>query len=175
MSVLWQDEFAASGAGLGGGGGGISEGEAAEHRRVSTRAVLEKKLAVADRAVESNPSCVALQLARLAVCRELWEPPALLKEWKKLVFLHPNSAALWRRYLRFCQSHFGSFAVTKASAAYGKCLSTLAACADGSMLSHPALPGTEEDMLGTSLPSPLLSLSSFPTSVSISLSFYEFY
>ncbi|XP_041928788.1 nuclear exosome regulator NRDE2 isoform X1 [Alosa sapidissima] len=147
--IRFQDEFAASGAGLGGGGGGGGGGEAdaAEHRRVSTRAVLEKKLAVCERAVQSNPGCVALQLARLSVCRELWEPAALLKEWKKLVFLHPNSASLWRRYLRFCQGHFGSFAVTKASAAYGKCLTTLAACDDGSMLSHPALPGAEEDML----------------------------
>ena len=119
---------------------------------MSTRAVLEKKLAVAERAVENNPGCVALQLARLAVCRDLWEPAALLKEWKKLVFLHPNSAPLWRRYLLFCQGHFASFSVGKAGAAYGKCLSTLAACADGSMLSHPALPGAEEDLLGTSLP-----------------------
>lgn len=65
------------------------------------------------------------------------------------VFLHPNSAPLWREYLLFTQSYFSNFTVTKVNAAYGKCLSTLSAVRDGSMLSHPARPGTEEDMLGT--------------------------
>lgn len=64
------------------------------------------------------------------------------------VFLHPNSAPLWREYLLFTQSYFSSFAVSKVNAAYGKCLSTLSAVRDGSMVSHPALPGVEEDMLG---------------------------
>lgn len=64
------------------------------------------------------------------------------------VFLHPNSAPLWREYLLFTQSYFSNFTVSKVNAAYGKCLSTLSAVRDGSMVSHPALPGTEEDMLG---------------------------
>lgn len=64
------------------------------------------------------------------------------------VFLHPNSAPLWREYLLFTQSYFSNFTVSKVSSAYGKCLSTLSAVRDGSMVSHPALPGIEEDMLG---------------------------
>ena len=65
------------------GGGG--EPDSAERRRASYRGVVEKKLSVAERAVALNPSCVALQLERLRLCRELWEPAALAKEWKKLV------------------------------------------------------------------------------------------
>ena len=64
------------------------------------------------------------------------------------MFLHPNSAPLWKEYLLFTQSYFSSFTVSKVNAAYGKCLSTLSAVRDGSMVSHPALPGAEEDMLG---------------------------
>lgn len=64
------------------------------------------------------------------------------------MFLHPNSAPLWREYLLFTQSYFSNFTVPKVNAAYGKCLSTLSAVRDGSMVSHPALPGIEEDMLG---------------------------
>lgn len=64
------------------------------------------------------------------------------------MFLHPNSAPLWREYLLFTQSYFSTFTVSKVNAAYGKCLSTLSAVRDGSMVSHPALPGIEEDMLG---------------------------
>lgn len=67
------------------------------------------------------------------------------------MFLHPNSAPLWREYLLFTQSYFSNFTVTKVNAAYGKCLSTLSAVRDGSMVSHPARPGTEEDMLGNKI------------------------
>uniref|UniRef100_H2MTT5 NRDE-2, necessary for RNA interference, domain containing n=1 Tax=Oryzias latipes TaxID=8090 RepID=H2MTT5_ORYLA len=113
----------------------------------SYKAVLEKKLSIAERAVAINPTCISLQLERLRICQELWEPSVLAKEWKKLVFLHPNSAPLWRRYLLFIQSYFSNFTVSKVNSAYGKCLSTLSAVLDGSMVSHSALPGTEEDML----------------------------
>ncbi|XP_057716285.1 nuclear exosome regulator NRDE2 [Corythoichthys intestinalis] len=118
-----------------------------ERPKSSYKAVLEKKLSIAERAVATNPSCVALQRERLRICQELWEPSALAKEWKKLVFLHPNSGPLWKEYLLFTQSYFSNFSVSKVNTAYGKCLSMLSAVRDGSMVSHPALPGIEEDML----------------------------
>ncbi|XP_062296230.1 nuclear exosome regulator NRDE2 [Scomber scombrus] len=121
--------------------------DSAERRKSSYRAILEKKLSIAERAVATNPGCIALQLERLKICQELWEPSALAKEWKKLVFLHPNSSPFWREYLMFTQSYFSNFTVAKVNSAYGKCLSTLSVVRDGSMVSHPALPGIEEDML----------------------------
>ncbi|XP_049625875.1 nuclear exosome regulator NRDE2 [Suncus etruscus] len=113
-------------------------------RRASLRMLVEKKLAIVERALESNQGSVELQLARLHLCAELQEPGALAKEWQKLIFLHPNDAALWQKYLRFSQSQFSTFSVSKLQGLYGKCLSTLSAVQDGSILSHPALPGTEQ-------------------------------
>lgn len=121
----------------------IEEGEK-EKRKKSLKLILEKKLAILERAIESNQSSVDLKLAKLKLCTEFWEPSTLLKEWQKLIFLHPNNAALWQRYLLFCQSQFSTFTVSKIHSLYGKCLSTLSAVHDGSILSHPALPGTEE-------------------------------
>uniref|UniRef100_A0A673NHG7 Protein NRDE2 homolog n=1 Tax=Sinocyclocheilus rhinocerous TaxID=307959 RepID=A0A673NHG7_9TELE len=116
-------------------------------KKMSLRAVLEKKLSIVDRAVESNPANVDLKLEKLHLCKELWEPATLQKEWKKLVFIHPNSAPLWRKYLLFTQSLFSTFSVSKVNSVFGKCLSTLSAVQDGSMVSHPPLPGTQEDLL----------------------------
>ncbi|XP_030308426.1 LOW QUALITY PROTEIN: protein NRDE2 homolog [Calypte anna] len=118
-----------------------------EVRRKSLKLILEKKLAILERAIESNPSNVDLKLARLKLCAEFWEPPALIKEWQKLIFLHPNNPEMWKKYLLFCQSQFTTFSVSKINSLYGKCLTTLAAVQDGSMVSHPLLPGTEEAML----------------------------
>uniref|UniRef100_A0A672P4J7 NRDE-2, necessary for RNA interference, domain containing n=1 Tax=Sinocyclocheilus grahami TaxID=75366 RepID=A0A672P4J7_SINGR len=118
-----------------------------EMKKMSLHAVLEKKLSIVDRAVESNPANVDLKLEKLRLCKELWEPTTLQKEWKKLVFIHPNSVPLWRKYLPFTQSHFSTFSVSKVNSVFGKCLSTLSAVQDGSMVSHPPLPGTQEDPL----------------------------
>ncbi|XP_067311224.1 nuclear exosome regulator NRDE2 [Pseudorasbora parva] len=123
-----------------------SDGDS-DMRKMSLRAVLEKKLSIVDRAVESNPANVDLKLEKLRLCKELMEPAVLQKEWKKLVFVHPNSASLWRKYLLFTQSHFSTFSVSKVNSVFGKCLSTLSAVQDGSMVSHPPLPGTQEDLL----------------------------
>ncbi|XP_058847690.1 nuclear exosome regulator NRDE2-like isoform X1 [Acipenser ruthenus] len=118
-----------------------------EKRKTSLKVTLEKKIAILERAIESNPGSVKLKLARLELCKELWEPSTLLKEWKKLIFLHPNNTELWKKYLLFCQSQFSTFSVLKVNSIYGKCLTTLAAVHDGSMVSHPALPGAAEAIL----------------------------
>lgn len=123
-----------------------------EKRKRSLRLVLEKKLAVLERAIESNQGSVDLKLAKLALCTELWEPATLLREWQKLIFLHPNNTVLWQKYLLFCQSQFSTFSVSKIHSLYGKCLSTLSAVKDGSILSHPELPGTEAAMFGKGTP-----------------------
>ncbi|KAG9268986.1 hypothetical protein AMEX_G18027 [Astyanax mexicanus] len=143
--IRFQDEVSGGcGAALGAVPGAEGDGE---RGRLTVRALLERKLAIVERALEVNPGSVELKLVKLALCQELWDPPALLKEWKKLVFLHPNSSTLWRRFLLFTQTHFSSFSTSRVSAAYAKCLSTLSAVQDGTMLSHPPLPGTEEELL----------------------------
>lgn len=70
---------------------GNEEGEqginSADRRKSSYRAVLEKKLSIAERAVATNPCSITLQLERLKICQELLEPSVLAKEWRKLVSL----------------------------------------------------------------------------------------
>ncbi|XP_069805403.1 nuclear exosome regulator NRDE2 [Dendropsophus ebraccatus] len=122
-----------------------SESEMDSHR-MSLKMVLEKKLSILERAIESNPASTELKLARLHLCAEFWESAALLKEWQKLIFLHPNDPQLWQKYLQFSQGQFSTFSVSKVNAIYGKCLSTLSAVHDGTMVSHPAVPGTERSM-----------------------------
>ncbi|MEE6516426.1 hypothetical protein FKM82_025871, partial [Ascaphus truei] len=130
-----------------------SKGEMERHRK-SVRLLLEKKVSILEKAIERNPGSMELKLARLRLCGEFWEAPSLLKEWQKLIFLHPNNPQLWLKYLLLCQSQFSTFSVSKVNSIYGKCLSTLAGVQDGSMLSHPPLPGTESCMYAVSLPAP---------------------
>lgn len=95
-SLILQDELSATAF----GGEEEQQGrDSAEHRKSSYRAVLEKKLSIADRAVATNPACIALQLERLRICQELWEPSVLAKEWKKLVSLQSLCVS---RVLTYC-------------------------------------------------------------------------
>ncbi|MFT7801827.1 protein NRDE2 homolog isoform X1 [Arapaima gigas] len=139
--VHFQDELAAGPSPF-----SSFEGDADRHKK-SLKNTLEKKLSILERALESNPGSVELKLARLHLGRELWDPAVLLREWKQLVFLHPNNAELWRAYLLFIQGQFSTLTVSKVNAVYGKCLTTLASVQDGGLVSHPPLPGTEEAML----------------------------
>ncbi|KAF5900776.1 protein NRDE2 isoform X1, partial [Clarias magur] len=113
----------------------------------SERALWDRKLSVVDRALELNPGSVELKLHRLRLGRGLWDTATQLKEWKKVVFIHPNSAPLWMSYILFTQSQFSSFSVPMVMGVYRKCLSTLSAVQDGQLVSHPALPGTEQHLL----------------------------
>lgn len=68
--------------------------DASDRRKSSYRAVLEKKLSIAERAVATNPCSITLQLERLKICQELWEPSVLAKEWKKLVSLDERHSGI---------------------------------------------------------------------------------
>ncbi|MCI4383036.1 hypothetical protein PGIGA_G00021890 [Pangasianodon gigas] len=81
--------------------GGSLSGQGAE----SERALWDRKLSVVERALQLNPGSVELKLHRLRLGRGLWDSTTQLKEWKKVVFIHPNSAPLWRSYILFTQSH----------------------------------------------------------------------
>lgn len=105
-------------------------------------------MSVVERALQLNPSSVELKLHRLRLGRGLWDSTTQLKEWKKVVFIHPNSVPLWRSYILFTQSQFSSFSVSMVTGVYRKCLSTLSAVQDGQLMSHAPLPGTERHLLG---------------------------
>ncbi|KAG7328065.1 hypothetical protein KOW79_008009 [Hemibagrus wyckioides] len=113
----------------------------------SERALWDRKLSVVERALQLNPSSVELKLHRLTLGRGLWDSSTQLKEWKKVVFVHPNSASLWMSYIQFTKSQFSSFSVPMVTSIYRKCLSTLSAVQDGQLISHPPLPGTEHHLL----------------------------
>lgn len=124
--------------------GGSLSGQGVE----SERALWDRKLSVVERALQWNPGSVELKLHRLRLGRGLWDSATQLKEWKKVVFIHPNSAPLWRSYILFTQSQFSSFSVPMVTGVYRKCLSTLSAVQDGQLTSHLPQPGTERHLLG---------------------------
>ena len=124
QAVLW-----------GGGPVGLPE-TAVEGTRKNHLALVERKLAIVERALESNPLSVELLLRQMALAQEVWEDERILHRWKDLVFQQPNKLQLWLGYIEFCQSRFSSFALPSLSSLYTKCLSTVSSIQDGTLKSH---------------------------------------
>ena len=109
-----------------------------EKRIAATRFIIEKKIAVYEKALEQNPTSVELIVGHLDLCGEIMDTDDLIQKWKKVSFLHPSNTFLWRHYLLFTQSRFSVFSFSKAAKVYGKCLTTLSAIKEGTFASHQA-------------------------------------
>ncbi|KAL9952401.1 hypothetical protein ACROYT_G039651 [Oculina patagonica] len=118
-----------------------------EKRKAATRTVIEKKIAVFEKALQKNPNSVELIVGHLGLCNEIMDAEELAQKWKRVSFVHPNNTLLWRHYLLFMQSRFSVFSFSKAAAVYGKCLSTLSSIKEGTFASHQAEGDLESEML----------------------------
>ena len=118
-----------------------------ERRKASTRTVIEKKIAVLEKALEQNATSVELIVAHLELCNETMDAEELLQKWKKLSFVHPGNTLLWQQYLLFLQSRFSVFSFSKVSNVFGKCLHTLSSIKEGTFASHEAVGDLESEML----------------------------
>ena len=121
----------------------------ADHDKVGKvkRAVLERKVAIFERALESNPTSVELLTGYMELVREFWETEKIVRKWKDIVFHQPHKAQLWLNYIHFCQTSFFSFTVTSQLALYRKCISTLVSILSGSLQSHKPEPDTLDQLL----------------------------
>jgi len=118
-----------------------------ERRKAATRTIIEKKIAVFEKALQKNPNSVELIVGHLDLCNEIMDAEELVQKWKRVSFVHPNNTLLWRHYLLFMQSRFSVFSFSKTTAVFGKCLSTLSSIKEGTFASHRAEGDLEEEML----------------------------
>lgn len=118
-----------------------------ERRKAATRTIIEKRIAVFEKALQKNPNSVELIVGHLDLCNEIMDAAELVQKWKRVSFVHPNNTLLWRHYLLFIQSRFSVFTFSKVAAVYGKCMSTLSSIKEGTFASHQAEGDLESDMV----------------------------
>ena len=134
-------------------GGSLTQGEGPQdtnrksEKRRQQMALMERKIAIYEKALEKNPINVELLTGHMVLCQEVWERERVTRRWKDLVFRQPQCAKLWLGYILYCQTHYSSFSTSSLIATYTKALSTLSAILEGSMVSHKPEDNTEEAML----------------------------
>ena len=115
-------------------GGDDSKGK--ERIKVSSQALLDKKLSILDKAFEANPASIELHLRKLELCSDVWEPARINKELEQLLFVHPANTELWNYYLKYNQSRISIFSVSKVTKLYHKCFKTLFSILEGKVQTH---------------------------------------
>lgn len=104
---------------------GSITGSEIDKLRSGTAQIAEKKLAILQKALQSNPASIELKMAQLQLSREIMEPLEIGKQWDQLLFVHPGNTTLWLHYILFVQSNLSQFTVAKTIKCYHRCLAKL--------------------------------------------------
>ena len=126
----------------------VKDIESGNNKSPSARGVLEKKLSILDKALESNPANIDLLLAKIELKSEISDSYKINKELEDLLFIHSANTKLWKFYLMFNQSRISVFTVTKMTKWYHKCIQTLLRILEGEVQTHHVPENLESEILG---------------------------
>ena len=138
---LWL-EFIDSDSSLALAGGGT---EAGGER--SETAVLERKMAIVDKALAENPSAIELHIRRLQFGETLWMEDERVSRWKTSLHTFASSQRLWAYYLQLKCRGSARCSFQTVSSAFTRCVGTMVSIRSGTLKSHSAETGTDEFLL----------------------------
>nr|CAB3264441.1 protein NRDE2 homolog [Phallusia mammillata] len=110
----------------------------------NVRVTTEKKIAVLDKAISSNPRNVDLKLERLQQFESVSEDSE--REWKDLVFQHPGNRKAWEAYILHSKKQ-ASHNISKTLKVFERCIQTCSAIHEGSFQPKEPCPDVENDMM----------------------------
>lgn len=117
-------------------------------RSLFPRSLLERKVAILDKAIEHNPKSIKLLTARLNIAAEYWDDSALHQEWRNVLFVNPTSMELWKEYLNFIENNFEGFSVSQVLKTYASCMQKLIQMQQPSFAAHQRPENLEDFMIG---------------------------
>lgn len=116
--------------------------------KVPRQALLDRKISILHKALESNPACIVLKLEYLQLCEETWDADKVNKEIEQMIFTHPTDISIWKYFLTFNQSRLSVFSVSRISKLYFKCFKKLLSYRDGEVKSCHTSGTLDRDLLG---------------------------
>ncbi|KAK6104450.1 NRDE-2 necessary for RNA interference family protein [Brugia pahangi] len=122
------------------------ENKKTRDERLTNRELLERKMSILDKAISFNFNCVKLKLERLKIGMHLWEENVLNREIRDVEFRHVNDPEMWKGVLDLLENDTRRFNLANQCIKMKVCLEKLDEIRDGKLLSHKALPNTEQFM-----------------------------
>ncbi|KAM3718596.1 putative Golgi apparatus membrane protein-like protein [Dirofilaria immitis] len=114
--------------------------------RLTNRELLERKMSILDKAISLNFNCVKLKIERLKIGMHLWEEDVFIREIRNVEFKHVNDPEMWEGVLDLLESDTRRFNLANQCMKMKVCLEKLEEVRSGKLLSHKALPNTEQFM-----------------------------
>lgn len=104
---------------------------------VTSRALLDKKVSIVEKALVSNPASSELILKHMNLVKRVWSPDRITERWRKLVFQFPNRSLFWAEYLCHVQTDILSKkTVSQTVELYRKAFKMLIGIHKGDVTSH---------------------------------------
>lgn len=94
-------------------------------KKYSKAGVIEKKLSIYRKALESNPNSTELLLGMLQEGSILWDSEKTLSMWKRVMKENEHNPDLWKEYILYLQTSFSSFSVSSMRQTYIDAIQTL--------------------------------------------------
>ncbi|XP_065883465.1 nuclear exosome regulator NRDE2-like isoform X2 [Dysidea avara] len=123
------------------------QGDGGNSKKQNRVALIERKMAIFEKAMQTNPLSVDLIKGYMALCEEVWDHDKMVKSWRDTVFKLPHKASLWVDYILYCQRQFSFFTVSQLCAVYAKGISMLSSLHEGVLRSHTPDADIEESMV----------------------------
>lgn len=116
-------------------------------KKITESSIIEKKISIINKAIESNPGNIKLKMKYLDLCKRTMSPEMITKEMEQLLFTHPTNTLLWKQYLLYHQSCVSIFTVSKVCKVYHKCFSKLLGYLEGRLHTHTINKCLHEEVL----------------------------
>ncbi|GIY94079.1 nuclear exosome regulator NRDE2, partial [Caerostris extrusa] len=114
---------------------------------VSEQYIIDKKIAILDKALKHNPKNVQLNIEKLKLGPHIWKRGKVMSCWDELLFLYPNNAQIWKEYIIFILTNLTYFSIPRVLKIFSKCIRTLSDLSEGIIVSHQAPPDIINNML----------------------------
>jgi hypothetical protein len=109
--------------------------------------IWEKKLSICQKGLSFNSKSIELLLCRLEIVSNVWEFEKMMKEWKQLAFLYPNSMEMWRKYIEFSHKNITHFQSSKTLKFYEKCVNILSKMLEKTLKSDSPPENLEQELV----------------------------
>ncbi|WAR23692.1 NRDE2-like protein, partial [Mya arenaria] len=121
--------------------------ESVNEKKMTEKAVLEKKISIIEKALGHNPGHIDLLLAKIELSAEIVDSSKINKDLEQLLFVHPANTKLWKYHLMFNQSRLTVFTVAKQCKLYHKCLKMLLRIHTGVLQTHSVPENLEHEII----------------------------
>ena len=102
-------------------------------KKKKSRAILEKKLSIFEKALDHHPYDSRLIMGYMECYQQIHDTSSILNKWDDILYDNPHNYSLWKLYLEFRMAQYSSFTVSDCLMVFQECIEALFSDPDGNI------------------------------------------